>query len=325
MPRQRITIGVSLVIVVLLAVAGYRLLNAGTFASPVFVSNLDTNRLTRIKKIDLTFEPGKLAASYREEGMPWLLPLEFNTSLLDSESMPVMIKDSIGHRNPVQVSNAAFYFHGRYLQSRDERDKEAFLRNVRWLEQNHRRGYYHYPFDWKHYGATKTGGLLIVELDSGWVSGMAQGQALGALALAFDMSGDQSFLAAARDVFRTLRINEDPHWVFALDENGYYWIEEYPNSDFCHVLNGSLFALWGLWNYHVVTHNPIALTLFRAGVRSIADHVGNWNIKGADNSLYCRHRVESKGYHAIAIEQLNIYARHFNLPQLASAARSFRR
>lgn len=325
MSWQGVALGISASIAVLLAALGYEIWNADDFGSPVFVEELDEQALASVKQIEFSFDASEHAKSYREEQMPWLLPVEFNTAYLDSNFMPVMRVDSTDYRNPVYMSNAAFYFYQLYQQTNEEHVRDRFLRNADWLKTNQNNGYYHYPFAWRHYGETETGGLSIVEFEPGWVSGMAQGQALAVLSLAYEMTRDSSYLKAASDVFETFRRNAGSNWIFALDDDGYYWLEQYPSADFCHVLNGSLFGLWGVWNYYVITGDNRALAIFKAGTRSVVDHIRSWNIKGENNSLYCRHRAPGKVYHGIAIGQLEAYAAFLDLPVLARAAESFRR
>ena len=58
---------------------------------------------------------------------------------------------------------------------------------------------------------------------------MAQGLALGAISMAYSYTGDSIYLNSANGLFKTLYSNNEDNWCVVVDENQYYWLEEYPN------------------------------------------------------------------------------------------------
>ncbi len=122
------------------------------------------------------------------------------------------------------------------------------------------------------------------------------------------------------EFFQTLYRNNGSLWCIMVDENGYYWHEEYPNPDYCHVLNGMLYSLWGLWDYYAITGDTFALTLFLAGIRSIADNYQMDNIEGVNSSKYCMHKADPKEpYHTLHIDLLEMYLNWFEIPEFSEA------
>lgn len=257
-----------------------------------------------------------IAATYIKNGMPDLLQHKIWDSL-DSTTVPIIQYAFGKYYNPVTTSQTARAFYQRFLQQGEARDKIRFLNNIAWLLKNHQDYYFRYAFEYRH--------VSISQIKKGWISAMAQGEALGVLSVAFHTTGDKKYLDSARGVFRTLHINTDSLWCFGIDNKGYYWLEEYPTEDFCHVLNGMLYALWGIWDYYVVTRDKLALILFKAGIRTIADNYSSWKAKTRTQSYYCWHRHVNAEYHRLHLHQLQVFADFFGIPEFREAGAYFSR
>ena len=152
---------------------------------------------------------------------------------------------------------------------------------------------------------------------------MAQGMALGAVSIAYHYTGDSIYLNTANGIFNTLYSNNDDYWCVLVDENQYYWLEEYPNVDICHVLNGKIAGLFGLWEYFVITRDPFALKLFQAGIRTLTDHLSFWNIPNQNYSYYCLHHKSYPAYHLTHLYQLEFLGSVFGVQELVDAVGMF--
>jgi len=264
-----------------------------------------------------------IAFYYKEDSMNWFNPhrvdeLLFSNSriTLDENLVPIVNYSFGTYRNPVTSCIFAFAFYNDFLLSHKAEDKLGFLNNVNWLIDYMDDKYLlHYEFDYNHDG--------LAFLEEGWISAMAQGMALGAFSMAYFLTSDSSYAKAAADIFSTLYKNTDSLWCVGVDTEDYYWLEEYPNKNFCHVLNGKLSAIWGLWDYYVITGDEFALTLFKAGIRTIADNYPIWNIVGKNASYYCLHHRFKQTYHDLHLLQLDIYADFFDIPEFKDAAFCF--
>lgn len=255
--------------------------------------------------------PKTLAAGYRAGGMRWFAPIGVDYTNLDEHKVPK-------NPYPVSVCHTAFGFHKYWFETGMESNRYWFLANVDWLiEHRDANSYLYYPFQKEHYpGVVHT---------PPWVSAMAQGEALAAACMAYQLTGQEKYLEAARSFFATLFRNSGGFWCIGVDREGYYWLEEYPSPDFCHVLNGMLFGLWGLWDYYALTGDEFALTLFEAGIKSIVDHYPSYRVDGKNGSRYCLHYAGSAGetYHAIHLIQIQTYAEFFAIPELWDAYSMF--
>ncbi len=220
-----------------------------------------------------------IALEYKEASMKWFYRCQVNHSILDSTQVPMTHYSFGDHRNPVTICQTAFGFYDDYLETGAETDKQGFLNNVNWILNNHDENYYlHYDFEWYHTDE--------VYLPAGWISAMAQGEALAAVSMAYCLTGNENYRIAAEGFFKTLYSNIDSLWCIGIDHEDYYWLEEYPNKDFCHVLNGMFFALWGIWDYYVISSDEFALTLLKAGIKTIVDHYPIWNVDNQNYSYY---------------------------------------
>jgi len=258
----------------------------------------------------------QIVSNYQEKMMKWFYPVEVDSSILDTNLVPIRHYDFGDYRNPVTVCNTAFAFYNNYLETGEEINKHGFLNNVDWLLDYHDEHYYlHYEFDWFHYPAS--------HLNQEWISAMAQGEALAAVSMAYFLTREPKYLEAAKGFFKTLYSNTDSFWCIGVDNEEYYWLEEYPNNDFCHVLNGMLFALWGIWDYYVISSDDFALTLFKAGIKTIADNYPKWNVEGEDDSYYCLHYNKYEKYHQVHLNLLTSFAEFFDIPEFHDAVTCF--
>ncbi|MCG8606737.1 T9SS type A sorting domain-containing protein [bacterium] len=259
--------------------------------------------------------PDELADQHVSDGLRWFYRHRI-WSNLDSNMVPIVQYAFGNHRNPVTTSHTALSFYDRYLDTNNPEDRQGFINNADWLLANHNEEYYFlYNFEWRHFSAPS--------LKKGWVSAMAQGQALGVVSIAYHSTGDEKYLEAARGVFSTLHKNGDTLWCIGVDEEDYYWLEEYPTANFCHVLNGKLFGLFGLWSYYAITRDGFALELFKAGLRSVIDRHSRWDVPKQDMSRYCWHNRTFSNYHMVHLTQLERYADFFDIPEFRQIARCF--
>lgn len=118
-----------------------------------------------------------------------------------------------------------------------------------------------------------------------WISALTQGMAVSVLLRAYQYTGQTKYLTAAADAY---------HWIAAnVSQGGTMtstigtWLEEYPNqtigAESGHVLNGDVWALFGVWDYYRVTGDAGAYALAEANIQSIKSNInwydlGYWNV-----------------------------------------------
>jgi hypothetical protein len=253
-----------------------------------------------------------IAAQYKESGIKWFAGVGgVNYAILDKNMVPILYEiPGEVHRNAYQVAHYAFSFYQYYFDYKDEKYKQWFLNNVQWLMDNCDDHYYlHYLYKFVHPGT----------YNGDWISGLAQGVALSAFCMAYNLTGEKKYLNHADKIFTTFYRNSDSLWCFGVDPKGYYWLEEYPNDDFCHVLNGMMMGIWGLWDYYVITSDKFALTLFESGIKSIVDNLSFWKVAGG-GIRYCGHyNFNQANYYQIHLDLFKLYADFFDIPEFKNA------
>jgi len=256
-----------------------------------------------------------IAEAYTQTPMNYFVKHIINYDILDENMIPIIEYDFGSFRNPVSTAHNAFACYKEYIDTGNPEYLEWFYANVDWLiDYKDENGYLRYEFDWYHYY-----GLM----EAGWVSAMAQGEALSAVCMAYHASDDEKYLHAAELFFHTMYTNNDQLWCFGIDDEDYLWYEEYPNEDFCHVLNGKLFGMWGLWNYYCITEDEFALALFQGGLASVFDNYPIWNFVGSDGSRYCKHENSCSNYHPIHLDELRKYRDFFGIEEFNDIIETF--
>lgn len=190
------------------------------------------------------------------------------------------------HDNPVYVCMYAYGYYDlfqetdRYgffldhyifapLQVEHRREyRQYFLNCADWLVEKLQRRedgertfhVWDYDFAWPVYG-----------LQPGWVSGMAQGCGIEVLTLAYQQTGDETYLRAARKALQAFFIPVSQGGVTIKDTDEHWWYEEY--ADPCgvesRVLNGMEHVLLAIQTYYEATHDQNAALLLKKGLASL--------------------------------------------------------
>lgn len=225
------------------------------------------------------------------------------TSGPTQDGFPMRDQHRSGHGLlPVTVTQIALGHYDTWLSSGSNDDRQRFLDCADWLVEHsveHDRGSLTWPY----------------ALDIPWagirgpfVSGLAQGQGLSVLAraAAIESTGSGRYREAAHGVLESFR-NEDI-FVSRIDDGVFF--EEYPGTPPNHVLNGHVFALWGLYDFATGASDRSAMQLFDDGTDTLAAQLprydtGYWSTY----DIFPHHKhpnVASPFYHELHIEQLHV-------------------
>lgn len=143
-------------------------------------------------------------------------------------------------------------------------------------------------------------------LPAPWLSAMAQGQGASLLVRIHAETGEQRFADAALLALEPFAVASADGGVCARID-GRDFPEEYPTQPPSYVLNGAIFALWGLRDVAVGLDDDRARARFREGARTLALNLHRWDT--GRWSLYdlFPHPIPnpaSSFYHALHISQL---------------------
>lgn len=195
--------------------------------------------------------------------------------------------------NPTTIAQWAMNNYEYWLHTGDERAKAEFLSHARWLRDRGMDSRGRFPYRWNYPGRG---------LRSPWYSAMAQGIGMSVLVRAYTQTGEQSFLTAAQRALGPMTVKTTSGgtaWTY----RGELWFEEYPDRTVSHVLNGSIFGMYGVYDLVRVTGDPGVRSIFSRATGTLASHLSSYERRGS--VLYQISGTNyAFGYHWLHIRQL---------------------
>lgn len=119
-----------------------------------------------------------------------------------------------------------------------------------------------YDFKWNYRNANEI-------LEEGWISSLAQGQALSLLSRVYKLTNEKRYLESAEKALIPFTKRVEDGGVVRYWEEKYIFFEEYPTKRPSYVLNGFVFALIGLYDMHQNTGNVLARQLYENGEETL--------------------------------------------------------
>jgi hypothetical protein len=218
------------------------------------------------------------AADWYED--PWVYPAEWGYQL-DREPEYFEPKDVAGiplreFRAPIGVrylpSRVAAYgiaHWNRWLRGRSEESQTEFRRVCGWLMSEHVEGRFEHDFP-------------LAGMQAGWISCISQGEAASLLTRAYRVTGDDAYLQlAGRAVDWLMRPMESGGLCSRLPD-GSTFLEEYPGTQYRHVLNGCLYAAVGISDLlrALPEERPEIRAFFVDLIDAIATNLRAWDVNG---------------------------------------------
>lgn len=191
-------------------------------------------------------------------GDPWLpyalaAPVGKTVPTPSTETgVPLRLVDGVAHEHPsnqavfglrwlesYRLTGDRWYLTHALAAGQHLVDKAVRSRDALWFA---------YTFDFA------VAGDASVNMPAPWYSAMAQGGALSLFTRLWQTTQDATWLTAATETMRSLSLPpaEGLPWVTHVDDGGLLWLEEYPRlptSRSERVLNGSIFAIYGVYDY----------------------------------------------------------------------------
>ena len=206
--------------------------------------------------------------------------------------------------NPIAIAQWGLGNYNCFSQTASFGARMKFLRASNWLCDRLERNLFglhvwnHY-FDWE-YRQT---------LRAPWYSGLAQGQGISLLVRAHAETGDRKYLNAASLAFASFLADVASGGIVFCDSDQNIWFEEYIVSPATHILNGFIWAAWGVYDYFLATGSREAMRLFGAAVKTL-----HANLARYDLGFWSRYElsgtflpmIASRFYHRLHITQLRV-------------------
>jgi heparosan-N-sulfate-glucuronate 5-epimerase len=158
-----------------------------------------------------------------------------------------------------------------------------------------------------------------------WLSAMAQGEAASLLARLAAETGEERYAEAAVNALRPLSVPVESGGVLG-DLDGMPFLEEYPTDPQSHVLNGAIFALWGIRDVALVDQDAAIERLHAEALAALAATCGRF-----DTGRWSRYdlfptppqNVSSSFYHHLHISQLRALHTLYGLEEFSVLADRF--
>ncbi len=233
--------------------------NLSFWHTPLSVNQLDNYDLHNVRRYPMNFTAKTVFKHhYDDDG---IIKLNYH--------------GSIGLQyNPNAIAQQALGYYDKYLEEPNQGDKNAFLTQANYFLRNGRvvsddvlLWEYNFPFEMRQ------------RLVAPWRSALAQGQAVSVLIRAHILTGDERYLEAAKKGYRAFHFFAREHEGGVLDEqDGFIWLEEYIVNPPNHVLNGFVWALWGVRDYAVYFGDGHALNLWEECLKTVEANLKNYDL-----------------------------------------------
>jgi len=238
----------------------------------------------------------------------------------DAHGIPMLdYRGAIGLQyNPIAIAQWGLANHNQFCQTREEIRAQKTRKAADWLcnhlEQNpHGLWVWNHHFDWDYRDTLK----------APWYSGLAQGQGVSLLLRAHAHTREGKYLQAAERAFAALTRPISEGGVLFEDEEKNLWIEEYLVTPPTHILNGFIWALWGVFDFWRARGDSSAKGIFGRGVDTLVRNLhrydtGYWSLYEQSGTRL--KMLASPFYHQLHIVQLQVMARLTGEPEFANVA-----
>jgi hypothetical protein len=206
--------------------------------------------------------------------------------------------------NPIAVAQYGLANYNQYIRTGDLGRRSKFICVADWLVanlENNAAGLkvWNHHFDWDY----------RTPLKAPWYSGLAQGQGISVLVRAYRETGQNQYADAAGAALEAFSLTAERGGVMFMDAHGDNWIEEYVVSPPTHILNGFIWASWGLYDYFLFNGSEFAKQRFDEVTKTLERNlglydVGFWSLYELSGTWL--HMIASPFYHALHVVQLQI-------------------
>jgi len=220
--------------------------------------------------------------------------------------------------NPIAIAQYGLGIYNFFRGTGDLDRRRKFFLVADWLsanlEQNaHGLAVWNHHFDWEYRDT----------LRAPWYSALAQGQGISVLVRAHKQSGDVRYLDAAQRALASFYKPVAEGGVAFTDDHGELWFEEYIVSPPTHILNGFIWAAWGVYDYFLATKEKSAQELFARASQTLLHNLdrydlGFWSLYEQSGTRLPM--VASSFYHQLHIVQLRVMHRLTGEPKFAEVA-----
>ena len=146
--------------------------------------------------------------------------------------------------------------------------------------------------------------------ERGWVNSNSHGLTLSFLSRFYRLTGAKEKLREADRLFAAYQNRPDnQRWFSLITGADYIWFEHWPDGTNDHTLNAHINAIFGLYDYWLVTRDPLVERYLLGGIKTVRDKLYRFRRKGELSRYSLADKDGSLHYHETHIDQLRILAR----------------
>ncbi len=204
-----------------------------------------------------------------------------------------------GHRGylPVLIALVALGHGDLFLRTGDSGHRDALVAAANWfIRFQQPDGGWPTPWPMRKFG-----------LEAGFVSAMSQGMGISVLVRGYLLERDSHFLEAAARAVELFRIPVSDGGVRTVTDKRVFY-EEYPCDPPAHVLNGFLYAIWGLYDLIRLKNDAAVHALWDDGVTTLIEWLPRFD-SGCWSWYHIGPGISNPAtipYHKLHIEQLKV-------------------
>lgn len=224
----------------------------------------------------------------------------------DHYEIPLLdYKGKVGKQyNPIAIAQYGLGHYNLYKNTNNKRHLAIFFKQANWFIENLEKNPYglhvwNHHFDWEYRDRLK----------APWYSALSQGQGISVLARAYEESKREEYLHTAKKAFESFKHSICEGGVSYTDERGFLWFEETTVNPPTHILNGFIWALWGIYDYYLLTNNKKAEEILLKSIETLKENlkfydIGFWSLYELSGTKL--KMVASYFYHSLHIVQLRV-------------------
>jgi len=255
-------------------------------------------------EVNGNFDPDRLGEYY----MPFSSKADY-AGHYDDRSIPMLdYRGALGLQyNPIAIAQYGLGNYNLYRRTGEESRRERFLGVADWLIANLEEmpgevKVWNHHFDWEYRDTLK----------APWRSALAQGQGISVLVRAGMETGEEKYLDAAKVASEAFKRDVKEGGVVYTDERGDRWLEEYIVFPPTHILNGFMWASWGVYDYFLATGEQWVRDCFDSAMGTLRSNLhrydcGFWSLYEQSGTRL--KMMASPFYHKLHITQLRVLHR----------------
>jgi len=164
--------------------------------------------------------------------------------------------------HPIVITHFALVNFDLYLETKKNKFKKMFLDQVNGLEKlsiEHKQTLV-FPFPF---------GNDLYDLKPNWVSSMSQGEILSCFVRAYLISENEKYLELCEKIYQSFWTPLGEKYGFMIEDKYGLWFEEAPQVPAPHILNGYIYAIWGIYDYYRITKREDLLKIWNRCVETL--------------------------------------------------------